>query len=166
MFAVTTLPNGDTRMYVAEGSAGTPKAQVWRSDSVRVGAPTFTLLTSTDPADRGYATTDYCTGRCRYDNLVVSPPRHPDIVNVGGSYVYGEDHQISNARAVVLSHDGGATWSDLTEDATSPSAPNGLQPDQNTLVANPANPCKCGRARLGRRHHAYRRNVERHVGPV
>jgi len=140
MFAVTALPNGDTRMYLGEGSAGTPKAQVWRSDSVRTGTPAFTTLTSTDPADRGYATTEYCTAQCWYDNFVVSPPGHPDIVYVGGSYVYAEDHQISNARAVVLSRDAGATWSDLTEDATSPTAPNGLHPDQHALVANPANP--------------------------
>jgi hypothetical protein len=140
MFALAQLPNGDTRMYLGEGTAGSPTSRVWRSDSVRTGAPTFTLLTSSSTADRGYATFNYCTGQCWYDNFVVSPPGHPDMVYVGGSYLYTEDHGISNARAVVLSRDAGATWSDLTEDATSATAPNGLHPDQHVLVANPNNP--------------------------
>lgn len=140
MFAVTPLPNGDTRMYVGEGTAGNPTSGVWRSDSVRTGTPSFTSLTSSNPADRGYGTFNYCTGQCWYDNFVTSPPGHPDIVYVGGSYQYNEDHLVSNARGVVLSQDAGATWSDLTEDATSATAPNGLHPDQHVLVANPANP--------------------------
>jgi hypothetical protein len=140
MFSVTPLPNGDTRMYVGEGTAGNPTASVWRSDSVRTGTPSFTSLTSSSTADRGYATFSYCTGQCWYDNFVISPPGHPDIVYVGGSYSYNEDHLVSNARGVVLSQDAGATWSDLTEDATSPTAPNGLHPDQHVLVANPNNP--------------------------
>jgi hypothetical protein len=140
MFSITLLSNGDTRMYVGDGTAGAPAAQFWRSDSVRTGSPTFTSLTSFNPADRGYATSAYCTGQCWYDNFVYSPPGQPDMVYLGGSYSYNEDHLISNARAVVLSRDAGATWSDLTEDATSPTAPQGLHPDQHVLVSNPSNP--------------------------
>jgi hypothetical protein len=140
MFSVTQLSNGDTRMYVGDGAAGAPAAQFWRSDSVRTGSPTFTSLTSFNPADRAYATSAYCTGQCWYDNFVYSPPGQPDMVYLGGSYSYNEDHNISNARAVVLSRDAGATWSDLTEDATSPTAPQGLHPDQHVLVSNPSNP--------------------------
>lgn len=139
-FAVTKLSNGDTRMYVGEGTAGSPAARFWRSDSVRTGSPVFTDLTSSSPADRGYATFMYCTGQCWYDNFVYSPPGQPDMVYLGGSYVYGEDHMISNARGVVLSRDAGSTWSDLTEDATSPTAPNGLHPDQHAIISNPSNP--------------------------
>jgi hypothetical protein len=140
MFSITQLSNGDTRMYVGDGTAGAPDARFWRSDSVRTGSPTFTDLTSNNPANRGYATFAYCTGQCWYDNFVYSPPGQPDMVYLGGSYSYNEDHSISNARAVVLSRDAGATWSDLTEDATSPTAPNGLHPDQHVIVANPNNP--------------------------
>jgi hypothetical protein len=140
MFSITQLSNGDTRMYIGDGTAGAPAARFWRSDSVRTGSPTFTDLTSSNPADRGYATFAYCTGQCWYDNFVYSPPGHPDTVYLGGSYSYSEDHNISNARGVVLSRDAGATWSDLTEDATSSTAPNGLHPDQHVMVANPNNP--------------------------
>lgn len=139
MFAVTRLPNGDTRMYVGEGTSGNPTSAVWRSDSVRTDTPSFTSLTSSNPANRGYGTYNYCTGQCWYDNFIVSPPGHPDIVYVGGSYQYNEDHLVSNARGVVLSQDAGATWSDLTEDAATPNN-NGLHPDQHVLVANPSNP--------------------------
>jgi hypothetical protein len=34
-FAVTTLPNGNTRMYLYEGNVGTPYSRLFRSDSVR-----------------------------------------------------------------------------------------------------------------------------------
>jgi len=139
MIAVTTV-GGHTRMYLGEGAQGSPTSRVWRSDQVESGSPTFALLTSSNPADRGYATFDYCTGQCWYDNFVYTPPGYPDIVYVGGSYGYNEDHLISNARGVVLSQDAGATWSDMTEDATSMTAPNGLHPDQHVLVTRPNNP--------------------------
>src|SRR5207247_2383416 len=40
--AVTTLPNGKTRMYVAEGASGAPFSRLFRSDDVATGVPTFT----------------------------------------------------------------------------------------------------------------------------
>ncbi|MGH3018391.1 MAG: exo-alpha-sialidase, partial [Gaiellaceae bacterium] len=43
--AVTTLPNGNTRMYVYEGNAGQNPSQLFRSDSVATGAPVFTNMT-------------------------------------------------------------------------------------------------------------------------
>jgi hypothetical protein len=66
-FAVTRLANGNTRMYVYEGSIGppnTPYARLFRSDSVATGVPAFTDLTSNDPALPGYATYNLCTGQC------------------------------------------------------------------------------------------------------
>src|SRR5208282_3664947 len=65
---------------------------------------------------------------------------NPDVVYVGGSYAYGETGSISNGRGVVLSVDGGQTFTDMTMDATDPLHPNGLHPDQHSLVTNPTNP--------------------------
>jgi hypothetical protein len=151
-FAVTKLPNGDTRMYVYEGHTGAlvpplpdPAAAVqysrlFRSDSVATGVPVFTDLTSPNPALTGYAWYNNCTGQCWYDILVHTPKGHPDIVYVGGSYVYGEAGNISNARGVILSTDAGVSGTDMTFDGTDPIHPNGIHPDQHFLVTNPSNP--------------------------
>ena len=136
--AVTTLPNGDTRMYVHEGSSGNPTSRLLRSDNVASGAPAFTNLSSNNVANPGYGTHNLCTGQCWYDNFVYTPTGHPDIVYVGGSYQYGE--QFSNKRGVMLSTDAGVTSTDMTMDATDPLHPNGLHPDQHALVTNPTNP--------------------------
>ncbi len=140
MLAVNLLPNGDTRLYVAEGNVGAPYARLFRSDNARTGSPTFTDLTSPDPADNGYGSFNYCTGQCWYDNFVVSPAGYPDIVYLGGSYSYSETGGISNGRGVVLSTDAGASFTDMTMDGTDPIHPNGLHPDQHYLVTNPNNP--------------------------
>jgi hypothetical protein len=150
-FAVTTLPNGKTRMYVYEGSSSgslanapptpptpIPTARLFRSDDVATGAPTFLSLTSSNPADPGFGTYDVCEGQCWYDEFVHTPAGHPDMVYISGSYRYGE--QFSNKRGVVLSTDAGVTATDMTMDATDPLHPNGLHPDQHALVTNPNNP--------------------------
>jgi hypothetical protein len=139
-FAVNVLSNGKTRMYIAEGASGSPYARLFRSDDVRTGAPTFTTLTSSNPADPGFGSYAYCGGQCWYDNFVVTPAGYPDIVYLGGSYQYGETGGISNGRAVVLSTDGGVSFTDMTMDATDPIHPNGLHPDEHFLVTNPNNP--------------------------
>ena len=136
--AVTTLANGNTRMYVHEGSTGSPTSRLFRSDSVATGVPVFTNLSSSNVADAGYGTHNVCTGQCWYDNFVYTPAGHPDIVYVGGSYSYGE--QFSNKRGVVLSTDAGVTSTDMTMDATDFEHPNGLHPDQHAIVTNPTNP--------------------------
>ena len=150
-FAVTTLANGNTRMYVYEGSSSgslanppptpptpIPTARLFRSDDVATGSPVFSSLSSSNPADPGYGTHDLCAGQCWYDEFVHTPAGHPEIVYVGGSYSYGE--QYSNKRGVVLSTDAGVTSTDMTMDATDPLHPNGLHPDQHALVTHPANP--------------------------
>jgi hypothetical protein len=138
--AVTTLPNGSTRMYVYEGhtGAGGQYSRLFRSDDVATGVPVFTNLTSNDPANPGYGTYNLCTGQCWYDSFVYTPPGHPDIVYAGGSYAYGES--FSNKRGVVLSTDAGVTSTDMTMDGTDIYHPNGLHPDQHALVTNPSNP--------------------------
>jgi hypothetical protein len=150
--AVTSLAGGKTRMYVAEGASGAPFSRVFRSDDVAAGVPTFTTLTSSNPADAGNGSFNYCVGQCWYDNFVVSPAGHPDMVYLGGSYQYGEtgglppigstgpNGHISNGRAVVLSTDAGMSFTDMTMDATDPVHPNGIHPDQHFLVVNPNNP--------------------------
>ncbi|MEK8051265.1 sialidase family protein [Ideonella sp. DXS22W] len=140
MLAVNRLPNGSTRLYVAEGNVGSPSARLFRTDDARAAAPVFSMLTSSNPADPGYGSYNYCTGQCWYDNFVVSPAGHPDVVYLGGSYSYGETGNISNGRGVVLSTDGGVSFTDMTMDGTDPVNPNGLHPDQHALVVHPANP--------------------------
>ena len=142
MLAVNRLPDGNTRLYVAEGhtNAGGQYARLFRTDNARTGVPVFTNLTSNDPANPGYGSFNFCTGQCWYDSFVVSPAGYPDIVYLGGSYSYGETGAISNGRGVVLSTDGGASFTDMTMDGTDPVNPNGLHPDQHFLVTQPGNP--------------------------
>ncbi len=140
--AVNTLDNGDTRMYLSEGHTGSGGqfSRVFRSDSVRTGSPAWVNLTSSDPADPRWGTFNFCTGQCWYDNFVTTPAGYPDIVYVGGSYSYGE--RFANHRAVVLSTNAGASWTDMTADSTDPVHPNALHPDQHFLVTNPSNPAQ------------------------
>jgi hypothetical protein len=138
--AVTLLPNGKTRMYVAEGHSNTggQYSRLFRSDDVASGVPIFSDLTSSSPAAPGYGSYNYCTGQCWYDNFVITPAGYPDIVYLGGSYSYGE--ALSNKRGVVLSTDAGLSFTDMTMDATDAVHPNALHPDQHFLVVNPNNP--------------------------
>lgn len=143
-FAVNKTADGKTRMYVGEGDSGVganppqPYSRFSVANDVATGSPVFTSITSSDPADPGYATYEYCGGQCWYDNYVYSPAGNPDVVYLLGSYSYGE--QFSNKRAVLLSTDGGQKFTDMTMDATSFYFPNGLHPDQHSLVTNPNNP--------------------------
>ncbi|MBA2559859.1 MAG: exo-alpha-sialidase, partial [Propionibacteriales bacterium] len=137
---VTTLANGDTRMYAYEGNVGVDHARLFRSDDVASGAPVFNDLTSPDPADPGYATFDQCGGQCWYDIFVHTPAGHPNMVYTGGSYGYGETGGISNGRAVVFSADAGVSGTDMTMDGTDAVHPNGLHPDQHAIVTAPNRP--------------------------
>jgi Arc-like DNA binding domain len=136
--AVTTLANGDTRMYVYEGNAGQNTSRLYRSDSVRTGVPVFTDMTSPDPALPGFAWHGICDPQCWYDSFVYTPKGHPDIVYAGGDYAYGET--IANKRGVILSTDAGVSGTDMTFDGTDMLHPNGLHPDQHDIVTNPSNP--------------------------
>ena len=132
-FDITTLPSGATRMYVGEGQGGGTghHANFWRSDNADTAA-TF--------ASMGGALVDnYCEGQCWYDNVVFTPAGYPNTVYLMGSFDYGQDNGPSNARGVLLSTDGGTTWSDLTQDAHTPRA-HGIHPDQHAIVVHPNNP--------------------------
>src|SRR5205823_11067922 len=144
--AVTTLANGKTRMYVHEGNNDNPtpsqtrpdpksdpnSSRLFRSDDVATGSPVFTDMSSANPADPGYAFRGLCDPQCWYDIFVYTPKGHPDIVYVGGDYYYGET--TANKRAVILSTDAGVTGTDMTFDGTDSLHPNGIHPDQHSLV--------------------------------
>jgi hypothetical protein len=145
-FAVNTLPNGNTRMYVGIGNQSAPAARFYRTDdAANVALNAFTDLTTSQVID-------YCTGQCWYDNVVYSPAGHPDVVYVGGSYQYGEYWNVSNSRGLLYSTDAGASFTDVSYDATirpvppgnccnpTSNAPNGMHPDHQVLVTHPNNP--------------------------
>jgi hypothetical protein len=136
--AVTTLANGNTRMYVYEGNAGQNTSRLFRSDDVRTGVPVFTDLTSPSEAAPGWAWHGICDPQCWYDSFVYTPKGHPDIVYAGGDYAYGEN--TANKRGVILSTDAGVSGTDMTFDGTDQYHPNGLHPDQHDIVTNPNNP--------------------------
>src|SRR6266403_6051808 len=160
-FSVTTTSDGHTRMYQTEGDTCTvsstnpctnPAApsgfsRFFVADAVESGSPTFALKTSTNVADPGYATWNFCTGQCWYDQRVVTPAGHPDTVFILGSYNYNEDHRLSNARGLLLSKDGGNTCTDEPDAALRPggtlgtdASHVGLHPDNHAFAVNPSNP--------------------------
>src|SRR2546428_9186644 len=104
-FAATALDATHTRMYLGDGANSSTLTAFYRSDNVT--RPVSELfngtnnvgwknLTSSDRLNPYYATFNFCTGQCVYDNFVVTPPGHPDEVFLGGSYQYGENGFRSN----------------------------------------------------------------------
>jgi hypothetical protein len=142
-FAVTTLGNGSTRMYIGVGNR--TAARFYRSDHVATGLVTFSDLTTTQNIN-------YCVPGCGYSNGVISPVGNPDTVYLLGFYDYDTSGFESNGRGVLYSSNAGASFTDETWDATTnvtpagtccqPNsiAPHGLHPDQHALVVSPANP--------------------------
>src|SRR5207248_279348 len=97
-FALNSV-GGHTRIYVGDGGEETdtefpPHANtgVYRADSIDTmtsaqltdgtANPGYTSLTDVSRG-RAAPTYDYCEGQCWYDNFVVSPAGHPDIVYPG-----------------------------------------------------------------------------------
>jgi len=146
-FAINTVnPGGHTRIYIGDGGASSTTTGVYKADNIDT-TPAATLLTggtnggytkiSTSATGSGWLVRNYCTAQCWYDNFVVSPAGHPEVVYVGGSYDYDfQPFGIDNGKAVVMSDDAGEHWYDQTRDA----GDNGIHPDQHALVVNPANP--------------------------
>jgi hypothetical protein len=133
-FAITTLANGATRMYVGVGNqsdAGANRARFFRTDDA-TGAAVFTDMT--DDENIGY-----CTGQCWYDNVVFTPAGAPDVVYLGGSFSYGQLHAQSNGRAWLLSTNAGGTFTDLTQDGD-PNRAEVIHPDQHAIVTVPGKP--------------------------
>jgi hypothetical protein len=125
---------GTTRMYVGQGASGGPQARFYRTNNAQTATnASFVDMTTAQNIN-------YCEGQCWYDNVVYSPAGNPDVVYLAGSFDYNQKFAgLSNARAVLLSTDGGATWSDLTQDS-SPQHADFTHPDQHAIVTNPSNP--------------------------
>jgi hypothetical protein len=160
-----TVKNGNTRIYLTDGTAngGTQPSNFWRIDNANQSAAALLASQaagSTVPATPGnpfpatyngwqkltasvtsspyYATNDFCTGQCWYDENVYTPAGMPDTVYVIGSFQYGEipcntkgvgcGNGRSNGRAVLYSNTAGdpdstasgsgvnRTFTDLTYD--------------------------------------------------
>jgi hypothetical protein len=159
-FAAAKLPNGKTRIYLADASGGGQGAQVYRIDDASQPAAALTASNNaawtrlSNPTDGtpGFAVYNYCNtplvgSQCVYDMFVMSPPERPDMVVVGGLMHYEELKpyvlqaaqvvgQRSNGRAVLMSMDAGATWTDMTGDVGGES----MHPDQHALAFVPGNP--------------------------
>src|ERR1700736_6789411 len=116
-FDVTTLPNGNTRMYVGVGNqtdSGANRARFYRTDDA-VGAAVFTDLTTVQV--QGWCGLG-AGAQGWYDNVVYTPPGKPDAVYVGGSYDYSHYGRRNNGRGFLYSTDAGNNFTDLTWDAT------------------------------------------------
>jgi hypothetical protein len=149
-FDVVELPDGATRMYVGAGGGGLA-ARFRRNDDVRTapGAEVkagWVTMTSGAIDTPGYSSYGYCDPQCSYDNYVYVPPgATADTVYLSGAHNYGENNfgpdpqGRSNGRAVLLSTDGGATFTDMTDDASDKLYPVELHPDHHALVTNPTN---------------------------
>lgn len=125
--------SGTTRMYVGIGASGGVPARFYRANNAQT-ATNAGFVDMTTPQN-----VNYCTAQCWYDNVVESPAGNPDIVYLLGSFSYAQLQGASNGRAVLLSTDGGATWSDLTQDGD-PHEAEFTHPDQHAIVFNPTDP--------------------------
>ncbi len=155
-FAPARLPNGNTRIYLSDASGGGQGAQVYRVDDASQPAVALTASNNaawtrlSNPVDGtpGFAVYNYCNtplvgSQCVYDMFTMSPPENPDMVVVGGLMHYEElkpyaapGGMRSNGRAVLMSMDAGATWTDVTGDVGGES----MHPDQHALAFVPGNP--------------------------
>jgi len=161
-----TIKNGTVRIYLTDGTAnpgnaaGPQASNFWRTDNGNQSAATLLAsqaagatpppdattfpqtysgwqnLTSKTTASPYFATDDFCTGQCWYDEDVYTPAGLPDSVYVIGSNQYGEQpcdtkgvgcgNGRSNGREVIYSTTAGdpdgtansRTFTDLSYDAT------------------------------------------------
>lgn len=157
--------SGDTRMYVGVGGGGVyarfRKNFAVRTPPAATVAASWVDTTSTVVDSPGYSSNGYCDGQCSYDNYVFIPAAHfpnsgatVDTVYLSGSNVYSENNWgplsvhccpdnpatgRSNGRAVILSTDGGLTFTDMTDDVSDKVYPVELHPDHHALTINPTN---------------------------
>jgi hypothetical protein len=151
-----TAKNGHTLVYAGLGNGGTADSNLWRADNADVpaaqlltsktgGGPGWTDLSNPTAGTPGFASFNWCAGQCSYDMPIASPPGHPDNVWIGGQMQYDDIGQgaigapsPSNGRTILRSVDGGASFTDMTNDTQSP--PLGMHPDQHAIVFASSNP--------------------------
>ena len=137
--AVTTLPNGKTRMYVYEGNAGRPLLAAVPQRRRRDRRPD--VHRPDQRQRRRHRLRHGSTCATRSAGTTRSSTRRPDTRTSSTSevdYSYGET--IANKRGVVMSTDAGVSGTDMTFDGTDALHPNGLHPDQHDIVTHPNNP--------------------------
>ena len=157
-FSPVTLPNGKTRIYLSDASGGGQGAQVYRIDDASQPAATLTAssnaawtrLSNPTEGTPGFTVYNYCNtllvgSQCVYDMFILSPQDRPDMVVVGGLMHYEELKPYAapggmrgNGRAVLMSTDAGATWTDVTGDVGGES----MHPDQHAIAFVPGDPDK------------------------
>ncbi len=93
-----TVNNGQTRIYVYNGTESTGPQSLYRLDNADVPAASLVAgsganlvnvgpwikLSSNSSADPGWTSRAICTSQCFYDLVVASPEGQPDTVLVGG----------------------------------------------------------------------------------
>src|SRR5262245_32591420 len=147
-FSVTPIAGGLTRMYVGDGNSSIStanQARVYRTDdAAHATNASFTDLTAAQQSSTApNQTINYCGdpavggAQCWYDNVVYSPPGKPNVVYIGGSYSYNTAGGRNNGRAFLRSSDAGVTFTDVTRDAITNPAPNGMHPDSHAIVEVP-----------------------------
>jgi hypothetical protein len=70
--APVKLPNGKTRIYLAEGSNEVADSngnivdasKLWRTDDAQASSPSWTDLSSSDKSQPGFGSFDFCEGQC------------------------------------------------------------------------------------------------------
>jgi hypothetical protein len=152
-FDVVVMPSGETRMFVGAGGGnysgtGANAARLRRNDAVRNTTAATAQAAWVDFTTYTFA---YCEPQCSYDNYVYAPANPENAPNSGAThdtvYLLGSNQYTennggtgrSNGRAVLLSTDGGTTFTDMTEDNRSSTHPGALHPDHHALVVNPLN---------------------------
>jgi hypothetical protein len=153
-FDVVVLPSGETRMYVGAGGGNYTETSAATQSRLRVNDAVRNPPAATVQAawvDKPQFSFAYCAPQCSYDNYVYAPANadnapnsgaNHDVVYLSGSNQYNENNTgsgRSNGRAVLLSTDGGNTFTDMTEDNRSSSHPGALHPDHHALLVNPSN---------------------------
>jgi hypothetical protein len=152
--------NHHVRIYVGDSSTDLAVSEVWRVDRADTKPATellgngdnagWTKLSSAQNGTNGYLSYNYCQTQCFYDDVVVSPPRHPGQLWLGGSMNYQELQRYqgtlrSNGRAVIRSTNANApasdvTWQDMTQDARPPGTSEATHPDLHAIVLPPRDP--------------------------
>jgi hypothetical protein len=153
-FDVVSMPNGKTRMYVGVGAGNYTEATLATASQLRVNDDVHDQSAASTAAgwvNKPQYSFSYCAPQCSYDNYVYAPanPENAplsgataDTVYLSGANGYNENNTASgrsNGRAVILSTDGGTTFTDMTEDNQSTTHPGALHPDHHALVVNPSN---------------------------